>query len=931
MILFALAPTATSVGAASSSRASVKPFHAISHTSKAAPKYTRNAKASHPTATGKLAKSTGLKTIKGTAQTKAGVKSGVKPRASSSAQRASSATRATSATTSTTTQRLSASSANDPLLQANGFEGVSQDTNSGNFCTNQNLAPPDAAIAVGPNDIGEVTNSTVSFFYRNGSVDNMYDLSLSASSGCGGFITPDIPSGFAVSDPRLIYDAPSGRWVFSELEYNPFFTCSNSVTQSYIALMISNDSDPTDGWYGVQLPTQSTDGSGNYGFGDQPALGISDNVIAASSNVFDCNGFFLGNELNIVQKSDMISNVNPGVATFEGGPFGAQPAQSLSATPTQYVVANLSPYGPNNNGIGVYAFSGTPDNFDVTSDYFTEPMAGTHVDASNGLIAPAQQKGTSKTLATNDDRFLNAVWQNGELAVADNTQCTPAGDGTPRSCLNFVSVNASSNGDVTGSAQLANVGVKGGSLFFPAISFDGSGNLVTTFNESSVSTFESIQVASLTPAGAPGAVTGWAMSPLSTLHASTTFYDSTGNGIPCSFGANGLFTGSCRWGDYSGAAQDPGHPGHVWVGAEDVNSNDQYDNCATNGCWASYIGDYTLASPSAAFSGRNSPAAATDNWWDRVFSFWKGVDGNLWMASSSNGTTNPFVGPTKLGFGPLGSIPTAVVRGYSGTSTDKEVDVFWAGADGNLWMAAGTGFTGNSVPATWTLSKLGFGPLGSAPSADTLAVCCASPQSTQVNVFWEGTDRNLWEATEAAGASTFTGPIGIGDGPLGSPPSAAAAFFNDSEQEQDVFWKGTDSGLWYSVLCCDGAPSGPIPAKVGTLAGAPSANVNQPDTYDIYFNSLLYQYNVFWVGGDGGLRTARLLGENDDCQPSCDWHGPYFLGMGPLGSAPAATGDGFDLSNVFWQGQDRNLWYEYDFAEGDGVHGPFTAGMGPLG
>jgi hypothetical protein len=475
--------------------------------------------------------------------------------------------------------------------------------------------------------------------------------------------------------------------------------------------------------------------------------------------------------------------------------------------------------------------------------------------------------------------------------------------------------------------------VKGGSLFFPAISFDGSGNLVTTFNESSVSTYESIQVASLTPTGAPGAVTGWTMSPLSTLHSSTTFYDATQNGFSCSFGANGLFTGSCRWGDYSGAAQDPASPGHVWVASEDVNSNYQFDSCGTNGCWASYIGDYTLASPSGPLGSRNPPAAATDPWTGRVYSFWKGLDGNLWMATASTGDVgNPFVGPTKLGFGPLGSIPTAVVRGCCfGTTTTKEVDVFWEGADGNLWLAAGTGFSSsNAVPTTWTISKLGFGPLGSAPSADTLVPSCCTSVATQVNVFWEGQDRNLWEATEAAGASTFTGPIGIGDGPLGSAPSAAAAYFNDAEQEQNVFWRGLDSGLWYTILSTS-PPTGPIPAQVGSLAGPPTANVNEPDGSDIYFNTVLYQYNVFWEAADGGLRTVRLLGENDDCQPSCDWHGPFFLGMGPLGSAPAATADGFQRSNVFWQGQDRNLWYEIDNAEGNGVQGPFTAGMGPLG
>ena len=101
----------------------------------------------------------------------------------------------------------------------------------------------------------------------------------------------------------------------------------------------------------------------------------------------------------------------------------------------------------------------------------------------------------------------------------------------------------SAGGDVTGSAQLANVGAKGGYVYYPAISFDSAGNLITTYDQSSASTYESIQVASLKPTGSSGAVTGWTMSPSSTLDASTGYYDSTGT-IPCDFGANGFFTGS---------------------------------------------------------------------------------------------------------------------------------------------------------------------------------------------------------------------------------------------------------------------------------------------------------------------------------------------------------------------------------------------------
>src|SRR5205807_407571 len=122
----------------------------------------------------------------------------------SATQRASSAQQVT---------RLASTQGADPLLQANGFEGDSEWANyvesEGSF--RQIVAPSDVNIAVGPSDIGEVTNSTAYFFYRNGGVHTSFDLSCSGGGYC--FLAPSLPSGWVVSDPRLIYDAANDRWV----------------------------------------------------------------------------------------------------------------------------------------------------------------------------------------------------------------------------------------------------------------------------------------------------------------------------------------------------------------------------------------------------------------------------------------------------------------------------------------------------------------------------------------------------------------------------------------------------------------------------------------------------------------------------------------------------------------------------------------------
>src|SRR5207253_3310491 len=119
-------------------------------------------------------------------------------------------------------RHLGTTAAKDPLLQANGFEGTAQAQAVYDFGTNQEVAPPDGGdVAAGPSDIGEVTNSAIYFYRRNGVEDTSFDLSCNAGDSCSGFLAPNLPSGWFVSDPRLIWDQPSGHWFFTELEYNP--------------------------------------------------------------------------------------------------------------------------------------------------------------------------------------------------------------------------------------------------------------------------------------------------------------------------------------------------------------------------------------------------------------------------------------------------------------------------------------------------------------------------------------------------------------------------------------------------------------------------------------------------------------------------------------------------------------------------------------
>jgi hypothetical protein len=201
-----------------------------------------------------------------------------------------------------------------------------------------------------------------------------------------------------------------------------------------------------------------------------------------------------------------------------------------------------------------------------------------------------------------------------------------------------------------------------------------------------------------------------------------------------------------------------GTDGNVWLGY-------------WNGSWR---GPYKLG------FGRlgSRPSMFTDQ--DNVLTVvWKGTNRALWYAvSPRNPTQRGWSGPHSLGDGPLGSAPTG-----TGCCGGQYLDAAWAGTGrADLWWHEGDG----------TLSNLGQGPLDS-PPAVTSFPNPSDPESWEG--FWAGTDGNLWSAIWdfdiLGGISVLQPAFKLGMGPLVSAPAAAFdtnTFF--------VIWEGSDRNLW---------------------------------------------------------------------------------------------------------------------------------------
>ena len=108
------------------------------------------------------------------------------------------------------------------LLQQ--FEGLSD---FDNFPVSAN--PPDNALAVGPAHSVEMVNVVGRITYKAGGI--LLRFSLDAFFG--------VDPGFRGGDPRVIYDAKSGRWYATSMNF------SRTMASSSIMLAVSTTNDPT--------------------------------------------------------------------------------------------------------------------------------------------------------------------------------------------------------------------------------------------------------------------------------------------------------------------------------------------------------------------------------------------------------------------------------------------------------------------------------------------------------------------------------------------------------------------------------------------------------------------------------------------------------------------------------------------------------------
>jgi hypothetical protein len=412
------------------------------------------------------------------------------------------------------------------------------------------LTPPDTTGAIGPDRYIETVNTQYAIYSRAGSQVN--SGSLSSLTGISGGLF-----GYSLSDPQMMWDAKTQRFYYSAVYYDAFLS----------------DNGLAFGWSKTATPANSNDFCKYYlSFGsdlpDYPKLGDSADFLLYGYNLFsDFASTYSGSSFATVNKPPAGSNC-ASTSTLLAYTFSAlhNSDSSLAATPVPanlvddangsgYIVANADlSVTPSADFVSVYKVS--TNGFDSSGRPIPKREGPTTMTVpSYSMPSSAPQKGSSYLLDTLDGRFEAAVAAvdpaAGKLALW-TAHAVFGGAGVEE---RWYELDPTTSPLASGSASDPSLFVWNG-----AVSPDRANNGSTGSFGASMA----MSVSTSSTAAYPAIQLVWRKAG-STQSPLTKLVQATGPNVDFSCSD----TGTCRWGDYSGASPDPaatGTVGKVWLG-----------------------------------------------------------------------------------------------------------------------------------------------------------------------------------------------------------------------------------------------------------------------------------------------------------------------------------------------------------------------------
>jgi hypothetical protein len=419
--------------------------------------------------------------------------------------------------------------------QLANFEGLAQTA----------WRPPDCTVAVGPNDVLAGVNTDVGGYSKAGAQKFKW-VNTSA------LFAPVLPSGAGIFDPKIVYDHYAGRWVVVVAARR------QSPAGSWILIGASQGGNAA-GPYWVWSLDASLDGStATNNWADFPNLGFDTQAVYITLNMFQIGGGFRYTKLRILNKAQLYAGSSLGWFDFwnlknpDGSmAFTIQPAvhfRGLGGNPPAYLVNNFFGSGAS---LTLWTLTNPLGNWTGGSAALTRVA----VPCLKYALPPdGEQPGTSTRIETDDNRLLNAVFQNAggvrRLWTTHSTKQSWPGDSAARSAVQWYEIDVPTHSV----SQQNRYGASGRYYFYPAIQTDVFRNAYVVLGRSGPNVFAELRQTGRKVGDAPNSLQG--------------------SGL-VSAGQSAYVGG--RWGDYFGICRDGGDDTVVWMYG-------QY--AGRNGTWA---------------------------------------------------------------------------------------------------------------------------------------------------------------------------------------------------------------------------------------------------------------------------------------------------------------------------------------------------------
>src|SRR5262245_38798888 len=355
-------------------------------------------------------------------------------------------------------QSYSLSSVQSPIVKS-AFAGI----------PNQGKSQPDCNIAVGPDKVMLAVNSAVAIYTKTGELKfiTSFDQWFSPLGKEGGSL---------LFDPKLLYDAQSGHFLF-------LMNARRGDHRSWFFLSVSKTSDPEGEWAFWALDMQLTGGGRDDFWADFPRMGLDENAIYLTGNMHEFRNYrFRYAKIRVLRKKQVYKFGNIGWTEFahlvDANNFKAidiEPVMAFGTAGSAYLV-NTTIFEGHKLTLWTVQNPGT-----------TNPtLIKKGVPVSFYELPPnAPQRGGNIEITTRDAGVYNAVFRDGFIYTAHNV-AHDWGSG-PICAIRFYQIKT--NGELV---QEITYGKNGYSYFFPVVMLDSKNNVIMGFNRCSGSTYAGI-------------------------------------------------------------------------------------------------------------------------------------------------------------------------------------------------------------------------------------------------------------------------------------------------------------------------------------------------------------------------------------------------------------------------------------------------------